>query len=282
MAPPLGTQVEIPNERLTGLLNGALARLKKQNPLVSLRSVAGRVEVSPSYLSKIMRGERELPNKLISPLAKALQLDHHEISELQRLILKNFESSELSGKTGIRTLEKSSEFALTDYQDLGKTEFWMLEEWYHLPLLNLITTEGFNPSPEWMAGRLGITPVKAQQSLGRMIKEGYVGLAADGSVTRTRLKVRFPTARSHAAIREFHQNMIRKADKILAQPATDKEFAERLISGVTFAGDPAQIPAAKLIMEEAMYRAAEVLAGGNCTEVFQLNLQMFKLTTDQD
>ena len=274
--------LQIPNERLTGLLNGALARLKKQNPLVSLRSVAGRVEVSPSYLSKIMRGERELPNKLIAPLAKALQLDHHEISEIQKLILKNFESNELAGETGIRTLERDSHFALTDYQDLGKTEFWMLEDWYHLPLLNLITTEGFNSSAEWIAGRLGISSVKALQSLSRMVKEGYVVIGEDGAVTRTRLKVRFPTARSHAAIREFHQGMIRKADKILAQPSNDKEFAERLISGVTFAGDPSQIPAAKLILEEAMYRAAEVLAGGTCTEVFQLNLQMFKLTTDQD
>jgi hypothetical protein len=72
--------------------------------------------------------------------------------------------------------------------------------------------------------------------------------------------------------------MITRAADLLVRPPTEDEFAERLLSGLSLAGDPRQLASAKLIIEEALYRAAETLADGECSEVFQINLQLFKVT----
>lgn len=72
--------------------------------------------------------------------------------------------------------------------------------------------------------------------------------------------------------------MIQKAAAGLENVPSEAEFAERLVSGISFAGDPKLLPEAKVVIEEALYKAAAILADGDCTEVFQLNLQLFKVS----
>ena len=261
------------------ILEQALTRLKKQNPLASIRGLASQMDVTPSYLSKVFRGERTFPAKSIGDLSRVLRLDHHEVAEIHRLLLMDLELASLSTNTGLRTLDASSKRKLAaGYETLGKNDFWLIEDWYHIAIHNLVTTDNFVQSHDWIAARLGITAAKVENSIRRMLADGYILLNEDGRYQKSQMMVRFPTERSHAIIREFHESMIQKALKQLRLNVAEADFKERLISGVTFAGDPSRINEAKVIIEEAMYKAAEHLAYGNCTEVFQLNLQMFKLT----
>jgi uncharacterized protein (TIGR02147 family) len=261
------------------LLQRALTRLQTENRSISIRSLASRIDVSPSYLSKIFRGERSLPLRLLPALGKALQLDHHEVLQAQQVLLGAVEDRELQNATGIRTLPRENVRVATAYETLGQNDFWLLEEWYHLPILNLVTLKDYVHSPEWIAGRLGITELQARRSLERMLEGGQLLLVA-GVVKRNLEKLRFPTQRSHPSVRSFHRAMIERAQKCLKKDPSEKEFNERLISGIAFAADPSKIAQAKVILEEAMYRAAEVLASGECTEVCQLNLQLFPLTSE--
>lgn len=263
------------NAKVTARLTAALKRLQRQKSGTSIRSLASHLGLTPSYVSKVFRGERRLPLKLLAPIAKVLQLDHHEVAEIQSLLLHDVESREAGAFTGIKTLKPHHDNPLnTEYQPL--TDYWLLEEWYHLPLLNLITTENFSVAQ--MAKRLGITARRAELSLDRLTREGLIKRGPQGEWLRTNLKTRFAAQRSHPSIRAYHRSMIDKASQLLSRAPTESEYAERLISGVTFAGDPAKISEAKLVIEKAMYQAAEILASGPCTEVFQINLQLFKLT----
>jgi uncharacterized protein (TIGR02147 family) len=260
------------------ILRAALARLNTKNRKLSLRALAGRLELSPSYLSKVFRGERPLPLRLLPALARALQLDHHEISELQRLALHSVEKRELGDATGIRTVSRKDSALVSEFENFSSNDYWLLDQWYHLPLLNLATTKGFDPAPEKVAARLGISVAEARDSLMRLIQSGHLQWEDSGGIRRSKLKLRFPTQRSHPSVRAFHRSMIRRAHEAMQQEPSQEEFQERLISGVNLAGDPARLTEAKLILEEAVYRAAELLAGGECSEVFQVNLQLFKLS----
>jgi hypothetical protein len=52
-----------------------------------------------------------------------------------------------------------------------------------------------------------------------------------------------------------------------------------LISSVCFAGSTEKLKEARLILEEAMYKAANLMADEPvCDEVYQLNVQIFPLT----
>lgn len=264
--------------RVVSLLQAGFARAKKQNAQISQRALATKLGLTSSYVSKIMRGERPVPPALLGRFAKALQLDHHEVAEIQRILLKEVESRDLAPTTGIRTLETPSTPSLPEFTALGPSDFWLLDRWYYLPLLNLATTSNFSNEPASVAKRLGLSVVTAERAMTRLVEAGYLVKTAEGKLVRAELKFRFPTQRSHESVRKYHQAMIAQAQPLLTRAPTDEEFATRLLSGITLAGDPKLVPQAKVVIEEALYRAAEILAAGDCTEVFQLNLQLFPLS----
>jgi uncharacterized protein (TIGR02147 family) len=263
------------------LLMNALKRLQTENRRLSVRSVAAQLKLSPSHVNKIFRGERELPLKLVNQFSRVLQLDHHEVVELQRLALTAHAERELRPGIKIGALREQNTALMTEYETLGGSDLWILERWYYFAILNLVTTQNFDSSPEHIATRLGISESDAQKALDRLTESGHL-VSRGGRIERRSEKLRFPTQRSHLSLRIHHQAMIRKAlDKLQGVP-TEKDFADRLISSVTFAADPEKIEQAKLILEEAVYRAANFLANGEgCTEVYQINLQLFSLTKSE-
>jgi uncharacterized protein (TIGR02147 family) len=253
---------------VASILNSALGRLRTENRQVSIRALSAQVKLTPSYLSKIFRGERSLPLKLVPPLARVLQLDHHEVAQVQRLVLQG---------VGVRGLSPADRAVVAEYKTYGTNEYWLLEEWYRLPILNLVTTANCDPAPSSIARRLGISVKQATESLEKLVAHGHIALS-DGRYQRGERKLRFPTQRSHPSVRAFHRAMIERALLQMQGTPTEKEFAERLVSGITFAADPTRLAEARVILEEAMYRIAELLAAGECTEVFQLNAQLFSLS----
>ncbi|RYZ80924.1 MAG: DUF4423 domain-containing protein, partial [Proteobacteria bacterium] len=91
---------------------------------------------------------------------------------------------------------------------------------------------------------------------------------------------RFPTDKSHAQIREYHRKMIKKATEVLSTKLQPEDFQNRLINCVSFAGSAEKIEEAKVILNHALYQVAELLSKGPADEVFQINLQFFKLTEE--
>jgi uncharacterized protein (TIGR02147 family) len=263
---------------IVNLLNAARERLRTQNRTISLRSLSAQVKLSPSYLSKILSGQRGLPLKQIAHFERALQLDPHEVAQLRRLVLLSIEERELQHAPFHAEVPAETARLVQDYGLLGTKDLWMLEEWFHLPILNLVTTTDFEATAENIAVRLTISAQQASDSLQRLIAAGHLMVTGEGRVERSQSKVRFPTQRSHPAILRFHRAMIQKALAKTTQLPSQKEFAERLISGVTFAADPSKVPEIKTILEDAIYKVAEILSETDCKEVFQINLQLFSLS----
>jgi hypothetical protein len=58
-------------------------------------------------------------------------------------------------------------------------------------------------------------------------------------------------------------------------------YVSGLITGLTFAGNPANFERAQRHLHQALYESAEILTAGPCTEVYQLNAQLFLLTSSK-
>ena len=50
-------------------------------------------------------------------------------------------------------------------RSFGRDDFWILEEWYYIPLLNLFTVSGFEPSLTTIARRLGLNIAQVADAL---------------------------------------------------------------------------------------------------------------------
>lgn len=260
------------------LLKKASSSLKKERPGMSVRAVAGRLNVSPSYWSKVLRGERPLTPQLLPRVVRVLSLDVQQIAELQRSILENIEQEQLSPATGIRIARAAKDSPVSGYKNLGESEFWILEQWFHIPVLNACTLAE-KPDARVIAKKLGVDVLKVEDSIQKLISTGFLKVGSGGELERTNLQIRFPTSRSHPKIRQFHACMIEKAHREITQASAPENFEARLISGVSFAGSKEKIQEARLILEEAMYRAANLMSQDvDCEEIYQLNVQLFPLT----
>lgn len=227
-------------------------RLQDENPAMSVRSVARLIGISPSYWSKILRGEKRLTPTRLSKTVKALRFDLIQTAELQRSLLFELAQRELETETGL-SIRSENKDEVAQYSALGKSDFWLLEKWFYLPLLNLISCSTFKSEIKWIATRLGVSEVTASEAINNLQRAGFLKISPNGEIQRTNLRMRFPTDRSHPQIRQFHRNMIEKALKHLADPRVETSFDQRLIAGVSFAADSQKIAEARLILERAMY-----------------------------
>lgn len=249
-------------------LKDKLLKKIQEVPRYSLRAMARDMGVSPAYLSQCFNGKKNIS------LERAMQLSHIlglSYEEQNGLIDKLKEQMK---RAPARKVARASESlaVVTEAVEWQR----VLEQWYHLAILDLVTTDNFVPSVPWIAKRLGLTVPEAQEAVVRL--EGLGLLKREGRQwSKINRRFHFPTDKSYYWVRSFHKQMIGKAIDELSQKTAESDFEKRDITGTTVAIDPRKIPQAKKMIQRFRTQLAEFLASGETTEVYQLNVQLFSL-----
>lgn len=71
--------------------------------------------------------------------------------------------------------------------------------------------------------------------------------------------------------------MIEEAQKNLTIKTSKNDFERRLISGITVAVNPHKVEQCKKMLDETLHQVSLILSEGECTEVYQMNIQLFPL-----
>ena len=175
-------------------LRGELARRNRVNPRYSLRAFARQAGLSPAFLSKVLRGTKNL-----SP-ARA---------------------EAVAGKLG---------YATPGIASLDLEAFQVISDWYHTALLELATTKGFRPEAAWIARKLGVTTDEVRGALARLVRLGLLRKER-GSYVKTDAFLATPTDRPNQAIRNFHAQMLVKARQALdEQDVSQRDFGGSTIA----------------------------------------------------
>lgn len=262
------------------LLKKAFRAKQKSSPSCSLRWLSSKLGVSHTYLSRVMNGEKAFPQHHLKNLIDLLEIDSSSQEILHRSLLQEITSKSPEASSLIRTLlsEKSPSGIerLERYQEVQQRTEYLHDIWYHVALLDLVTCADFREDLKWIAQRLGLTESQVKSALHYLEFKGYLQ-RENGRLVKSESKIRFPTSRSHPTIRNYHTLMAKKAIREL-EKAKQEDFEKRLMMGVSFAANPANFARARERMTAALYEIAEILAEGDCTEVYQLNGHLFPLT----
>lgn len=257
------------------ILSRALKRKQSANSLYSQRAFARDLGVSSAFVTKLLTGQRTLPLNRFRKLARLLEMDSTEQDEyLRAMIFHSLKSPELRALMQERSFTVPSKMG--KYARQEKRRFHVLEDWYNLAVLDLATCVDFNPDPKIIARRLGITALQASESLSCLVRLGLLR-HTEGTYEKTDKDVFFPAARSQDLIRNYHRQMIRKAYDSLGKK-TEEDFESRLITGFTIAANPEHMEKLKKMIFDFASEAGEQFSSGECSEVYQLNIQLFPLT----
>jgi len=229
------------------MLEEVLSERCSRNPQYSLRAFARDLGVSAAFLSQVFHGRKKLSPKRAAAFAALL---------------------------GIKKT------ALDDVFSLELEKFKLLSQWHHFAILDLTYLKSFRPDFKWIARTLGINPVEARTAVSRLVRLGLLDIKGSGRSarwTKTSAKIVVPANRPDPATREFHSQMIEKAQKVLMKTA-QSDYDSRLVAGTTMAVNSARIKEARERMNRFRREMLDFLTEGECDELYQFNMQFFMLT----
>lgn len=262
-------KLQMPHE----LLNSALQRKQEHFSGYSRRSLARDLGVSPVFVSKILTGKKSIPSERIAKLCKLLDMDTNaQAALLNSVVIQSLPTQALREVASRNPVQPSK---MREYLTNSRKKFSVLKDWYNIAVLELLTCT-IDRSVENIAYKLGLTRSAVEKSLTGLEEAGLAG-QENGQWVKLAPHTFFPTTKSQAEVRDFHKQMIKRAYEELNK-TTQEDFDRRLITGFTIAVNPENMEKARRVIFDALSELSHTLSEGDCSEIFQCNVQLIPLT----
>lgn len=242
---------------------------KRQNADFSLRKFATLLDLDPTALSRLMKGERK-------PTAETL----HHICE--RLMISPAELAEMGITTGRRgrstKRSQEGEGSDTTYHPLSQDTFEAMSNWYYFAILEAAYLDDFNPSPKWLAQRLGISEMEVKIALQTMQRLGLIQLQPDGSWTeKSQHMTNIEPEVTTPARRKLQKQLLERSIAALETVP----LAKRDHTSMTFAVDSTTLAEARERIKEFRRDMNRLMQKSNTRdEIYQLTISLFPETQD--
>ncbi len=267
---------KINNNCTAQVLRRIVSEKIKRNPRYSLRALSRNLKVSPSFVSALLNGKKKLPFQRAMEFTQILKLSEEDAKELFKAVTIDGAKDEDSRQFLVQSFGNTQDGQDSNFLVLEMDRFRVLSDWYHLAILDLTLVESFVSESQWVAHQLGISEFEVTSAVQRLERLGLLTIEG-GRWRKSSAKITIPTTRSERAVREFHAQMIDKAkDALVNSDPSDFDFRD--INGTTMSIDPRRIPEAKQKIQKFRRQLLEFLSTGEVSELYQLNVQLFRLT----
>lgn len=244
--------------QLRELLKSELAKRCQKNPSYSLRSFARSLELSPAFVSKLLKGDRPFTENTLQRIADKLALHPSQVAYYRGL---------LSGK---------EDFAQPNYRAIDLDRFQLISDWYHFAILELVTVEDFKATPLWIAKKLGISAHQASDAFERLLRLGYLQKTSRGKVVL--VEEHNTTIGPEIVVAATKNQQTQILEKAILS-FTETPIEARSQTSMTLAIPSGRVPEAKKLITEFRRRFCDILQRpGKRDSVYQLAVSFYPLT----
>lgn len=257
-------------QNIQTILKSELTARQKVNSSYSLRAFARDVQLSPGYLSDLMKGKKKVSVDTAMKISKSLGWSWKET----QVFLQMSQLGTAKSKAASSFIKKEIHHTQALYSSFTRVkslDFNLISDWYFLAIMELTDLPGFKDEPLWLSKRLGIPVNTAGVALTLLKDHGHIYRNANGSWTKKyNLGVKDTPS---AAIRKFHRQHLRNAEAAIE----DQPFDKRHASGTTMAISSKNLPLAINLIAEFRARVSALLENGDKDSVYHLAVQLFQL-----
>jgi uncharacterized protein (TIGR02147 family) len=264
-----------------GLLKKSFVRLKKHNPGVSIRGLAGRLNLSHVFLSKVLSGKAALPPARIKQVAKVFQLDPFGEKELKDAVIADLDASRKIEKVTHTSGRRKRKKAIDQYEERSIKHQTVLEHWYELPILDYLTCEKIPKDVNSIARHLGLKQTDVLRSLEKMAASHLIERDESGQWKKVTAFIRFPATVPSATLKNYYTQVLRRALQELNK-TSQKDYDRRLLINFSIATSAAKIPEFKQRLSQLVYDLSIEMADGDADEVYHLTLGLIPLLAPGD
>lgn len=247
-------------------------RKKKSTHGFSIRSLAAKLGVSPSFLSRIFSGDRTIPFPLLIKLGHALEMEAETFNALKAAHSYAVGENHVP-KRGTAKIKTQTEL----WEKSEDSNFEILRQWFYVAILDIVNLSNFDGTIGQIARRLGIAESTVEVATRELVSAGLLRLENDRLV-KIQTHVRLASPKKLDLVRRFHSQMLAKAQDELKNATSEEAFQKRLITGITLSIPESKIPYAKSRLSEFLHELANELTQSPGEEVYQLAAQLFPLT----
>ena len=235
---------------------------------------------SPSHLLMIIKGERNLSMKTIPKFSDGLKLSQKEKRFFELLVLYS-QTEDLQMKAKYFGEIISIKANLAGLHKLEKEKFEFLSKWYAVAIYVLIDLKNFKPDPNWISKRLGnkVTISQVKETLENLLNLKMIEVDSIRGLKQSSGAVTVADDTKSIAVFEYHSSMI----KLAADALRKNTNSEREMNGATISIPKDKLPELKEKIR-AFRKEINQLASSyeNPDEVYQLNVQLFPLTAQEE
>ena len=249
------------------LLQEEFDRRLRLNSRYSLRSFSRLLGISSGALSEILKGTRPISLKSAAKMAKALGLTTVESRKFVELIQNDkLKTNEIDAHS-LKVIPDANR------KNLDQDMFALVSEWQNFAILNLLDCADFKWDVKHVSLRLGIPIQQAKESMKLLIRLGLV-VKRGQQIKGVDDFILAPEGISSRAIRKYHKQILEKA----IESIEFQNIHERDLSGIGFAVNPMQLPQIKKEISAFQEQLLSKYSKGKRTEVYFLEMILFKLT----
>ena len=253
-------------------LNALLDAKKQKNSRFSLRAWAKKLNYqNPSFISQVLKGERQANIVLVERVRDREQLDENEWRHLKILYIKSCQKEQ--SEEIFKDLLKMNQ--PLDSENLSADYFEIVSEWYYLVIIEMTYLEGFESTAKYISEKIRgeLNEEIVSKSIARLKKVGILE-EINGRLKKSIEKATFvlPTV-PNQSVRLYHRSVLEMAAHALdEQDINERDFRAGVVS---LKKD--QVKRAKQILDEA-HREIQKLNSDEADCVYQLNTQLFQMT----
>lgn len=252
---------------------------KKHNPAFSYRFFSEQAGVrAPNFLQWLIEGKRNLAQKTIPGIARALHLDAKEEEYFAALV--GFDQADtIAAKTAL--YEKLiAIYKPAAPRALSQAQYQHYSHWYNEALRELLKYHRFAPKEKYAYRKLGkkvrpaISESQARKAIQQMISLGLLRLDKDGTVKQTDDFITTGDEVRSFFVQKFHESMIS-----LARESMDRFPSEtRDISSLTVSVSDSCFLLVKKEIQQMRKRILDLVKMDEKPDnVYQFNFQLFPL-----
>lgn len=256
-------------------LKAELVNRIKQNPSFSLRAFAKQLGLAASTMSEVLSGKTHLSHKRARSVASRLGLSGTHVQFFTLLVeysKTNSESEKNELEKIINELNPNS-----TPSPIEKEKFFLIKDWYHIPLLVLASVNSFRLNPISASKALELPVGLVSDALNRLEKLSLIERDENKkSYIRSNQNLRIESHEQFEALQDFHKTMLDKAKKAVELQNNNEKY----IGSETFLLSVKNHSRASEIIDDCFKKLISLSEEDQVGEtyIYHAGIQMFKLT----
>ena len=232
-------------------LQDEFSRRCRTNSSYSLRAFAKQLEFDSSTLSQILSGKRKISEKV---------------------------AEKIYAKIGRPPVQNPSQTDSTKYMLLSMDAFTVISDWYHYAIMDLTLVKKFKSDHVWIASQLQISPLEAKLAIERLLRLGML-VQKNGKLKLSKItNTNYVEGQTSSAHKEYQRQIITKALHAIDNCPQDKKD----ITSMTIAANSKKLKEAKEKIKKFRRDLCTFLEDGEKDSVYQLGVQLYPLTKNED